>query len=61
MLRKLGLGRNQPARCDRVPDEPGAEMQHDTTVYQVKLAGKRTKVIASLIYLRYSKRRDLKL
>ncbi len=26
MLRKLGLGRNQPARCDRVPDEPGAEM-----------------------------------
>ncbi len=60
MLRQLGLGRNRPARCDRVPDEPGAEMQHDTTVYQVKLAGKRTKVIASLIYLRYSKRRYLK-
>ena len=60
MLRDLGLGRNQPARCDRVPDEPGAEMQHDTTVYQVKLAGKRTKLIASLIYLRYSKRRYLK-
>ena len=39
MLRDLGLGRSQPARCDRVPDEPGAEMQHDTTVYQVKLAG----------------------
>jgi transposase len=32
MLRELGLGRNQPARCDRVPDQPGAEMQHDTTV-----------------------------
>ena len=60
MLRKLGLGRDRPARCDRVPDEPGAEMQHDTTVYQVKLAEKRTKVIASLIYLRYSKRRYLK-
>ncbi len=60
MLRQLGLGRNRPARCDRVPDEPGTEMQHDTTVYQVKLAGKRTKVIASLIYLRYSKRRYLK-
>jgi transposase len=60
MLRDLGLSRSQPARCDRVPDEPGAEMQHDTTVYQVKLAGKRTKVIASLIYLRYSKRRYLK-
>jgi transposase len=60
MLRDLGLGRNQPVRCDRVPDEPGAEMQHDTTVYQVKLSGQRTKLIASLLYLRYSKRRCLK-
>ena len=61
MLRDLGLSRNQPVRCDRVPDEPGAEMQHDTTVYQVKLSGRRTKLIASLVYLRYSKRRYLKL
>ncbi len=60
MLRKLDLGRNRPTRCDRVPDQPGAEMQHDTTIYQVKLAGKKTKVIASLVYLRYSKRRYLK-
>lgn len=60
MLRELGLGRSQPLRCDRVPDEPGAEMQHDTTVYQVKLADRRTRLIASLIYLRYSKRRYLK-
>ena len=60
MLRKLDLGHNRPTRCDRVPDQPGAEMQHDTTVYQVKLAGKKTKVIASLIYLRYSKRKYLK-
>jgi hypothetical protein len=60
MLRELGLSRGQPVRCDRVPDEPGAEMQHDTTVYQVKLANQRTKLIASLIYLRYSKRRYLK-
>ena len=37
MLREMGLSRNQPTRCDRVPDEPGAEMQHDTTLYQVKL------------------------
>ena len=60
LLRDLGLSRPQSARCDRVPDEPGAEMQHDTTVYQVKLDGHRTKVIASLLYLRYSKRRYLK-
>ena len=60
MLRKLGLGHERRMRCDRVPDEPGAEMQHDTTVYQVKLAEQRTKLIASLLYLRYSKRRYLK-
>ena len=59
MLRELGLS-SQPVRCDRVPDEPGAEMQHDTTVYQVKLAGRRVRLIASLLYLRYSKRRYLK-
>ena len=60
MLRDLELGRCQPVRCDRVPDEPGAEMQHDTSPYQVKLSGQRTKLIASLLYLRYSKRRYLK-
>jgi hypothetical protein len=35
-------------------------MQHDTSVYQVELSGRRTRLIASLIYLRYSKRRYLK-
>lgn len=60
LLRELGIGRVQKTRCDRVPDEPGAEMQHDTTVYTVTLGDKRTRVIASLLYLRYSKRRYLK-
>jgi len=60
ILRDLGIGRATKTRCDRVPDEPGAEMQHDTTVYWVMIGGKRTRVIASLIYLRYSKRRYLK-
>jgi len=60
MLRDLGISKAAKARCHRVPDEPGAEMQHDTTVYQVKLAGQRTRLIASLLYLRYSKRRYLK-
>jgi transposase len=60
MLRDLGLGKSQPARCDRVPDEPGVEMQHDTSDYRLKLSGQWTKVIASLLYLRYSKRRYLK-
>jgi hypothetical protein len=43
-----------------VPDEPGTEMQHDTTVYRVKFADRPARVIASLLYLRYSKRRYLK-
>ena len=60
LLRELGLGKSPKARCASVPDEPGLEMQHDTTVYQVPLAGVRTRVIASLLYLRYSKRRYLK-
>src|SRR5208283_1600750 len=59
-VRELGLGKPRKTRCDHVPDEPGLEMQHDTTLYQVKLAGQPTRVIASLLYLRYSKRRYLK-
>jgi transposase len=59
-LRELGIGDSPQTRCDRVPDEPGAEMQHDTSVYQVELAGRRVKLVASLIYLRYSKRRYLR-
>jgi hypothetical protein len=35
-------------------------MQHDTSPYTVKLGGVHTKVIASCMYLRYSKRRYLK-
>src|SRR5215471_8646579 len=29
-LRQLGISQSKEARCGRVPDEPGAEMQHDT-------------------------------
>ena len=60
LVRELGLGKPCKARCDHVPDEPGVEMQHDTTVYQVKLAGQLVRLVASLLYLRYSKRRYLK-
>ena len=60
LLRELGIGQSRPERCDRVPDVPGAEMQHDTTVYQVKLSCRTTRIVASLLYLRYSKRRYLR-
>jgi transposase len=60
LLRDSGISRPPSVRCDRVPDEPGAEMQHDTTVYRVKLGSQWAKLVASLLYLRYSKRRYLK-
>ena len=58
-LRELGLSQDPPRRCDRVPDQPGAEMQHDTSPYRVRLGDTPSKLIASLLYLRYSKRRYL--
>jgi len=60
LLRELGLSRSQEPRCDRVPDSPGAEMQHDTTRYPILLGGARVMLVASLLYLRYSKRRYLR-
>ena len=59
-LRELGISAPAKSRCDQVPDEPGAEMQHDTTVYTIQLGGKPARLVASLLYLRYSKRRYLR-
>lgn len=59
IVRDLGLGGRRKARCDRVPDEPGVEMQHDTSPYRIQIGGQRVGAIASLLYLRYSKRRYL--
>ncbi|MGA2661655.1 MAG: hypothetical protein ABSH34_29585 [Verrucomicrobiota bacterium] len=47
-LRQLGISDPPKTRCQQVPDEPGAEMQHDTSVYPVELAGRRVRLIASL-------------
>jgi transposase len=60
ILRDLNLGNQTNQRCDQVPDKPGAEMQHDTSPYTPKIDGKPVSVVASLIYLRYSKMRYLK-
>lgn len=60
LLRQHGLGVTDNRRCQQVADVPGEEMQHDTSVYQVKLGGQSARVIASMLYLRYSKRRYLK-
>ncbi len=60
-VRHLDLGEPKNQRCGQVADEPGAEMQHDTTVYtRVRLGGSLTRLVASMIYLRFSKLRYLK-
>jgi transposase len=60
MIREMGLGRDSSSRCWRVADEPGAEMQHDTSTYTLEVGTGPIKLIGSLIYLRYSKMRYLK-
>ncbi|MFC1591377.1 helix-turn-helix domain-containing protein [Thermodesulfobacteriota bacterium] len=59
LVRELDLGAKHNPRCGRVADKPGAEMQHDTSPYRLKIAGRETRVVASLLYYRYSKIRYL--
>src|SRR5205814_5361724 len=58
-LRDLGISLPMGQRCERVPDEPGAEMQHDTSPFTLLVGSERLRLQASLLYLRYSKRRYL--
>jgi len=58
-VRELGLGSSQ-ARCSKVDDEPGLEMQNDTSPYRIKIGDKRVDVVASVLYFRYCKQRYLK-
>jgi transposase len=59
-IRELELGTPQNQRSGQVPDKAGAEMQHDTSPYRVKLGDRSVLVQASLLYYRYSKVRYLK-
>lgn len=58
-LRDLGISVPVGQRCERVPDQPGAEMQHDTSPFKVLVGSEWLRLQASLLYLRYSKRRYL--
>jgi transposase len=58
-LRELGIGTPVNLRCERVPDQPGAEMQHDTSPFTLRVGPLWLRLQASLLYLRYSKRRYL--
>ncbi len=60
MLREQGLSHKSSSRCEQVPDKPGAEMQHDTSPYRIKLGKQIVLVQGSLLYFRYCKIRYLK-
>jgi len=60
MIRELEIGHSADQRCGQVADEPGAEMQHDTSPYRIKIGSKEVRVVGSLLYFRYSKIRYLK-
>ena len=59
-LREMGISTAKGGRCDEVPDQPGAEMQHDTSPYWLTLGGSKARLNASLLYLRFSKRKYLR-
>lgn len=59
-LRELGLSSHKNDRCDKRPDVPGEEMQHDTTIHNVNLGDKRVRLVCSVLYFRYSKIRYMK-
>ena len=59
-VRELGLSGNRAERCGQVEDQPGEEMQHDTSPYTIKIGGKQQKVVGSILYFRYCKLRYLK-
>lgn len=60
MIRKAGLGEPVVRRHDQVADVAGAEMQHDTSPYTQAIGGRPMKIVASLLYYRYSKSRYLR-
>jgi hypothetical protein len=59
-LRELQIGKAPARRSGHYDDVPGEEMQHDTSPYLLLIGGKRTKVVCSSLYLRYSKMRYIK-
>lgn len=57
-VRDLGLG--QKRRAAHVGDEPGGEMQQDTSPYRIKIGAVTVGVIGCSLYYRYSKERYLR-
>lgn len=60
LLREYGIGRQPEQRKQKYPDIPGDEIQHDTSVYTVKLGKEHRRIVCSGLYFRYSKMRYVK-
>jgi len=60
LLHQQGIARQPLQRSERYPDIPGAEMQHDTSLYHVRLGATIRKVVCSGLYFRYCKMRYIK-
>ncbi len=61
LVRRHGLVESVVERRDaQVPDQPGLEIQHDTSPYKLSINGRLMNVVGSSLYLRYSKRRFVK-
>lgn len=59
-VREMGLGKKVSTRSFHVDDVAGEEMQHDTSPYKIEIGGKKTGIVCSGLYLRYSKMRYVK-
>jgi transposase len=60
LIRELQIGQATHSRCGRVPDRPGAEMQHDSSPYRLLIGDAKVPVICSGLYYRYCKMRYIK-
>lgn len=60
LIREMELNQPPNSRCVEVEVKPGAEMQHDTSPYDLVIGGKLTRVQCSGLYFRYSKIRYIK-
>jgi transposase len=60
LIREKGIGKVENKRSQRVPDEPGQEVQHDTSPYVIKLGSQSAHLQCSGLYYRYCKMRYIK-
>ena len=60
LIRELNIGGLKKQRCEHVEDQPGVEMQHDTSPYTLKIGDRQVRIVGSILYFRYCKMRYLK-